>query len=225
MKRHTSISLAFATVLLASQAVAHDHDDNDDDDNNRYQTNGYSYQDDNSRYSQNDDDYRYNGSRHDRYDTAQVVRVEPIYANGYGSTHLVCDEGYRQGYDLNHGYNSNINSGAVVGALVGGVIGNQVGKGDGRVLTTLAGATIGGLIGNNVADHNRYTNNSNRYDDQRGNCHAVSDYRKRDINYRVTYRYHGRNFITVMPYNPGRYVQVRVDRDYRGKQNIVAYRY
>lgn len=211
-----------AVTLLASGSVASASDRNDQD--NRYgQDNSYgqdNYDDQyDARYDERNDD-RYNDERYDnrhdtrydnrgdrndslygRYDYARVIRVERL--GGYGRDYS------RQCYDNRgrYGNQSNINEGAVIGAIAGGAIGNQVGKGDGRGAATVAGALIGGLIGQSVDRDNR-----GGYERHYIECRNDYGYnRGRDNNYRVTYRYRGRVYSTIMPYHPGKNVRVRID--------------
>jgi uncharacterized protein YcfJ len=115
---------------------------------------------------------------------------------------------------------SDIKDGAVIGAIAGGAIGNRVGNGDGRAVATVAGALIGGLIGQSVDKDDR-----GGYDRHYIDCRSDYGYnRGRDIDYRVTYRYRGRLYTTIMPYHPGNTVRVRLDVMPRFDRRI-AYRY
>ena len=199
-------SLAAALMLCAPAfAAAGDrYDDNRQD--ARY---GDRYDD---RYGTRYDD-RYDNRYDDRYghghfDTARVVHVQRLGNNG---------RDYRRNcgrYDRDSG----LNEGAVVGAVIGGVIGNQAGRGDGRVAATVAGAAIGGLIGQSIDRDSR-----GGYDRHVVECRN-DGWNNRSSDYRVTYRYHGRNYTTIMPYHPGNRVRIRVDTvAYNNRR--VGYRY
>ena len=112
------------------------------------------------------DQYGYGNDRYgrNRYDMAQVISVDPIFArNDYRRDRRYDDRDCRDGrydrdyrYNDRYGYSSPRTNGAALGAIVGGALGNQAGKGDGRKAATIAGAVIGGVIGAEVADNNRH---------------------------------------------------------------------
>ncbi len=239
MKHLTLAFLAVSLVASSSMVSANDRNegyysqdnryDQDDQDNRydqqgRYDQDGRYSQDDrysqdnryDARYTQHDDnryDSRYD-SRYGRYDIARVIRVERL--GGYGRDYS------RQCYDNRgrYGNQSTINDGAIIGAIAGGAIGNQVGKGDGRGASTVAGALIGGLIGQSVDRDTR-----GGYERHYVECRSDYGYnRGRDVDYRVTYRYRGRVYSTIMPYNPGNSVRVRIDMRPQYNRNY-AYRY
>jgi uncharacterized protein YcfJ len=198
MKRLAVTALATALVAASGSALAYDRD------------NGY------DRYDGYDNDYRAGYSadyRNDgpRYDTAQVIRVDPIIDRYRTDSREHCwyeQSGYR-GRDDGSG-------GAVLGAIVGGALGNQVGKGDGRTAATIAGAVIGGSIGYNV---DRNNGNYDGYNGYRSGtvrrCEVVGDYGHdryddRVVAYNVTYRYAGQTYRTVTNYHPGNRLRVSV---------------
>lgn len=211
MNPYLSAVLAVTTILAAAQVSAHDKDRPD---NGRH---GYDRYDE--RYEDRDDvryvlqDGYYRQYPQARYVQAKVVRVDRI--GGYGGDYgRYCGTyGYRNA-------DSGINQGAVVGAVIGGIVGNQAGSGQNRVAATVAGAAIGGLIGQSID-----RNNGGGYDRQYVQCRSDwSEYRKRDVDYRVTYRYKNRYYTTVMPYYPGKNVQIRIDA-WPQPGTRVAYRY
>ena len=201
-------SLAVA-VLFTGPALAgdHDHDRRDDRYDSRYDARYDQRHDD--RYEDRYDDRRggyYGSNGYGRFDTARVIHVQRLGNSG---------RDYRRNcgrYDRDSG----LNEGAVVGAVIGGVIGNQAGRGDGRVAATVAGAAIGGLIGQSIDRDSR-----GGYDRHVVECRG-DGWNGRSSDYRVTYRYHGRNYTTIMPYHPGE--RVRVDTiAYNDRR--VGYRY
>lgn len=212
MKPHISVVLAIAALSAATQASGHDKDYHD---NGRY---GYDSRYD-VRYDERYDD-RYPASDgyyqqypQARYAQAKVVRVDRI--DGYDT-----DFGRNCGaYDV-RGNRSGIHEGAVLGAVIGGFVGNQAASDQNRTAATLAGAAIGGLIGQSVDRDDR-----GGYDRQYVQCRADwSRYRERDVDYRVTYRYQGRYYTTIMPYHPGKKVLIRVDARPQSVARV-AYRY
>ena len=189
-----ALSSLAAAVLLAGPAFAGDRYEGQRDDryDSRYDTHYDQRHDD--RY----DDHRggyYGNAEYGRFDTARVIHVQRLGSSG---------RDYRRNcsrYDRDSG----LNEGAVVGAVIGGVIGNQAGRGDGRVAATVAGAAIGGLIGQSIDRDSR-----GGYDRHVVECRS-DGWNGRNSDYRVTYRYHGRNYTTIMPYHPGKRVRIRVD--------------
>jgi uncharacterized protein YcfJ len=113
-----------------------------------------------------------------------------------------------------------IGPGTVLGAVVGGVIGHQFGNSSGgRDRGTAAGAVVGGLVGNQVDRQNgavgpgSSTTEVERVPVDRNveRCRTVEEVREVTNGYEVRYDYRGRQFVTRMPYDPGRNLQVRVD--------------
>ena len=109
-----------------------------------------------------------------------------------------------------------IGPGTVLGAVVGGVIGHQFGNSSGgRDRGTAAGAIIGGLVGNQV-DRDREgapVEQVERVPVDRTveRCRTVNEVREATVGYDVRYEYHGRQFMTRLPRDPGRMIPVRVD--------------
>jgi len=95
----------------------------------------------------------------------------------------------------------------IAGAIVGGVVGNQFGKGSGKDAMTVAGALLGASVGNDLGKRpgRAYVSSERR-------CELVDNFREHEelVGYRVKYRYNGKIFHTRTPYDPGRYLDVRV---------------
>ena len=147
----------------------------------------------------------------DARDQARVISVNPVTQRHY-STEEVCWERGGQRKRNNDGA-------AIAGALIGGLLGNQVGDGNGRTAATVAGVLAGAVAGRNIARNQR-----DRYE-----CEEQTVYVD-EIEYQTRYRYNGRMYTTVLPYEPGRTIPVYVstDRgsvdvrpimDYRGQDN------
>lgn len=97
--------------------------------------------------------------------------------------------------------------GSIVGGLAGGLLGNQVGNGNGRTAATAVGAITGAIVGDRM-DNN---NNQPQYAEQAvRQCHNVDNWQSRTTGYAVTYEYRGRNYTSVMPYDPGERVKLHV---------------
>lgn len=127
------------------------------------------------------------------YETRRVAHREPAY-----------------GPDAGPG------AGALVGAIVGGVIGHQFGNSSGgRDRATAAGALVGGLIGHDAERQPGYSRT--RYEDVRypvtreaRRCRTVEATREEIAGYDVRYRYHGRDFVTRLAYDPGPTLEIDV---------------
>ncbi len=174
-------------------------------------------------------------------DRAEVVRVEPLggfdryqfrpnqnsdttyerqecwnqQTNDYESGYYRDRDGrlYREGQEHTN------TGGMLIGALIGGALGSTVGKGDGRTAATIGGAVVGGAIGAHVDnDHDDYEYRDNggvvrrcrtvvtTVDDDRGD---QGD--RGPTAFRVTYRYAGQQYQSVMGHPPGRWIPVTVD--------------
>lgn len=97
-------------------------------------------------------------------------------------------------------------AGPVVGGVAGGIIGAQVGKGNGRVAASAAGALIGAIVGDRMSDRG----NDRYYEREVQRCRNVDHWETRLSGYRVVYRYRGQTETTILPYDPGRRLRVRV---------------
>lgn len=97
--------------------------------------------------------------------------------------------------------------GSIIGGLAGGILGNQVGGGSGRTAATAAGAIAGAIVGDRLEN----TDNTVMTEHQPvRQCRTVDNWQSRTNGYMVTYEYHGRTYTTVMPYDPGERMRVRV---------------
>lgn len=97
--------------------------------------------------------------------------------------------------------------GSIIGGLAGGLLGNQVGGGTGRAAATAAGAITGALVGDRMENNN----NQPQYGEQAiRQCRDVDNWQARTTGYVVTYEYRGRNYTSVMPYDPGERVKLHV---------------
>ncbi len=148
------------------------------------------------------------GPRHDPgwiRDTARVVASTPIYEE-YNSPRQECwteQVGYRTESVRDRSY-----AGAVIGGIAGGILGHQVGKGTGKAVATAAGAATGAIVGDNIdnSGDSRTVRRSPQYEER---CRTVDNWSRRITGYDVTYRYQGREYTTVLPYEPGATLRVR----------------
>ncbi len=159
-----------------------------------------------------DNDYR--GARSDRamYDYAKVISSQPIV--NYVTVKTPVRECWEemQYYTVDrrprHGGGATL-----VGAILGGVIGHQVGSGRGNDAATVAGTLIGAAVGSEASRqrHAGYGEERIARPIERCETRFQSREEQRIDGYRVTYRYHGQKYSTVMPYDPGNRIRVRVD--------------
>jgi uncharacterized protein YcfJ len=95
--------------------------------------------------------------------------------------------------------------GSIIGGLAGGILGNQVGGGTGRTVATAAGAIAGAIVGD------RMENSDTAVTEQPiRQCRMVDHWESRTNGYAVTYEYRGQTHTSVMPYDPGERVRLRV---------------
>jgi uncharacterized protein YcfJ len=97
--------------------------------------------------------------------------------------------------------------GAVLGAIAGGLIGSTVGKGDGRVAAAAVGAATGAVVGD------RMQQGGTRYESvpqQVERCQTHDSFREVVSGYDVRYRFEGREYVTRLPYNPGKWLALNV---------------
>ena len=111
-----------------------------------------------------------------------------------------------------------IGPGTVIGAVVGGVIGHQMGSSSGgRDRGTAAGAIVGGLVGNQVDKQNAADNPPQTVTTSRPvtveKCEVVQEMRQVTTGFDVRYRYNGREYVSRMPYDPGRRIRVAINVD------------
>ncbi|HLQ13994.1 MAG TPA: glycine zipper 2TM domain-containing protein [Steroidobacteraceae bacterium] len=150
------------------------------------------------------------------YDYARVTHVEPRMRQVRVSVpRRECyevpddDPGYRQVADRPAA------GGMILGGLIGAVIGHQIGSGRERGVGTVAGAVIGSAIGHD-ADMRRHEEGTYGYSRPREQSGERCETRyseqieQRIDGYRVSYRYHDRDYQTVLPYDPGERLRVRV---------------
>lgn len=101
--------------------------------------------------------------------------------------------------------------GAIVGAIAGGLLGSTIGKGNGRVAAAAVGAATGAVIGDRIDDRNDSRMDSRSEGSRQVERCKTIDNPRRVINaYDVRYRYQGRDYSTQLPYDPGRFIKLRV---------------
>lgn len=150
------------------------------------------------------------GHRDDDFDYARVTRVEPIYETASYTTPR--EECWSEQVPVRR-YGERSYTGPILGAIIGGAVGNALGHHDiNKKVGTVAGAALGASVGRDIGRRNAAPGDTVEYADQRV-CQTVRDreYREEVVAYRVFYQYNGRDFVTRMPYDPGRRIRVHVN--------------
>ena len=100
-------------------------------------------------------------------------------------------------------------AGPIIGGVAGGLLGAQVGEGSGRVAASAVGAAVGAIVGDRLGNRDRgYSEEI--YEREVRRCRLVDNWERRIAGYHVVYEYGGRTYSTVLPYDPGPRLPVRV---------------
>lgn len=139
-------------------------------------------------------------------DYAKVTRVEPLVEVVRVPTER--QECWQEEVVHRQGGRPDSFTGTILGGIIGGAVGNQFGAGSGRDAATVAGVALGASVGH---DMSRRTP-ARTYSTLEDRCEMVPDYRteERIEGYRVYYRYQGHDYVTRMPYDPGKRLRVQV---------------
>jgi len=98
-------------------------------------------------------------------------------------------------------------AGPVIGGVAGGLLGSRFGQGNGRVASAAAGAVVGAIVGDQLGNRDR----GGEYEEREvRRCRTVDHFESRLSGYRVAYEYQGRTHSTMLPYDPGARLPVRV---------------
>ena len=155
---------------------------------------------------QRDRDYRYEHHHERDVDYARVLEVTPIVQR------VRYSEPVEQCWEVARDVGRDNRAGAtLLGGVLGAVVGHQIGDGNGRRLATVAGAVVGGAIGNNAAARRGYDDRDDQRYEERCAVHDEARFEERIRAYRVAYRYHGRDYVAELPYDPGPRLRVAVD--------------
>ena len=103
--------------------------------------------------------------------------------------------------------------GAIIGGLAGSLLGSQVGGGNGKIAAAAVGAITGAIIGDRADNGNNSYNNNPQGDyesRQVRQCRNIDNWETRTTGYAVTYEYGNRTYTSVMPYDPGSRIKLRV---------------
>jgi uncharacterized protein YcfJ len=156
--------------------------------------------------------------RDDRYDRdaefARVVNVEPIVHRVRVSTpERECWNEERPVYG---GDSGTVARSTLVGGLIGAAIGHRINfhAGTRDPAAVIGGSIIGAAIGNSIGVDRTERRGEYRpvgYEPvERCRVNYRDDWEDHIDGYRVTYLYHGREFTTRMPYDPGQRIRVNV---------------
>jgi uncharacterized protein YcfJ len=138
-------------------------------------------------------------------DYGRVIEARPLYAAD--SAKEECFNTRTGRYEEPRDSSGNkVGAGTAIGAVAGGVLGHQVGSGRGNTLATVGGALLGGLAGHHVENRN---NNDDGYD--RSRCRVTSHNGAAPAGYDVRYEYKGREYVTRLDHDPGRWVRTGSD--------------
>ena len=152
----------------------------------------------------------YHRDRDDDIDYAPVTGVDPIYQSReiVHPQEQCWTEQVPVQSSAPHSYTA-----PILGAIVGGALGNAVGHHEtNKKVGTVVGAVLGGSIGRDISYRNSGGYQPAGYRDEEM-CRTVdrTSYRDEIVGYRVSYHYHGRDYTTEMPYDPGSRIPVHVD--------------
>lgn len=98
--------------------------------------------------------------------------------------------------------------GSIIGGIAGALIGNQIGGGSGRTAATAAGAIAGAVTGDRL--DNNGNNGGGTQEQAVKQCRTVDHWESRNNGYQVSYDYRGRNYTSMMSYDPGERLKLRV---------------
>lgn len=99
--------------------------------------------------------------------------------------------------------------GAIIGGIAGGLLGSQVGGGNGRIAAAAVGAMTGAVVGDRMDNNNAHAAVPVGQQPVQ-QCRMVDQWTTRNNGFLVTYEYRGNTYSSVMPYDPGRRLRLRV---------------
>ena len=100
--------------------------------------------------------------------------------------------------------NTQVGAGTVIGGIAGALLGAQVGQGNGKIAAAAVGAATGALAGQSMQQASAAPQTPIQ------SCQTVYQDEPQTQGYRVSYRYAGRVFSAVLPYEPGPTLRVNV---------------
>ncbi|MBC7983201.1 MAG: hypothetical protein H7Y02_05030 [Candidatus Obscuribacterales bacterium] len=166
-------------------------------------------------YKKRHRDVRYTEVRYNDVNYARVVDVDPIIRRVRVSAPE--RECWDERQEVSAGPSRTQVRSTLVGGLIGAAVGHRVG-GRADIPTPVAiigGSMIGAAVGNGIGERRALRNGD--YDRphyqtvQRCEVNYREEWAERIDGYRVTYLYHGREYTTRMPYDPGDRIRINVD--------------
>jgi len=140
-------------------------------------------------------------------DYATVTHVEPVYRT------VRVSHPRRECWDeertVQNNYGDNRAGGTIVGGILGGVAGHQVGKGRGKAAATIIGTLLGSKIGRDMSNDG---SGAGAHTQTRTVCRTVDNFTEEERlqGYRVSYRYQGHEYTTMMSKKPGNRIRIKV---------------
>lgn len=156
------------------------------------------------------------------YDVAEVLSAEPnLRQVRVVVPHQECyiDTRYVPADDGDYRRDRPAAGPMILGGLIGAVVGHQFGRGPSRGLGTVVGAVIGSAVGHEAAQRRGEDRDYGDYgrerpiraiDSERCETRYDEHYESRIDSYRVSYRYQGRVYHTVLARDPGSRLRLRV---------------
>jgi len=98
--------------------------------------------------------------------------------------------------------------GSIIGGVAGALLGSNIGSGNGRTAATAAGAIAGAIAGDRIDNQNAGPGGVQEQAVRQ--CRMVDSWESRTNGYEVVYDYRGRNYTSIMSFDPGERVRLRV---------------
>ena len=100
--------------------------------------------------------------------------------------------------------------GSIVGGIAGACSAARSVRGNGRTAAAAAGAIAGAVVGDRVDNQNNYQGGMQEQAVKQ--CRQVDHWESRNNGYQVTYDYRGRNYTSIMSYDPGERIRCGIHR-------------
>lgn len=99
--------------------------------------------------------------------------------------------------------------GTILGGVAGAIIGSQVGKGSGRDAAIAIGAATGAVVGDQMGNKDKPDTVSKTRTER--HCRYIDNWTQEINGYNVVYRFNGREYRVILPYDPGPALQLSVN--------------
>jgi len=146
----------------------------------------------------------------DFQDYARVQNVSPQYERINAPRQECYTEAVPQAYYRR----SDSVVGPLIGGVAGGLLGSRFGEGNGRVASAAVGAVAGAIVGDQLQSRGSQVEYGGR---EVRRCRTVDQWESRITGYHVAYEYQGRSYTTLLPYDPGARLPVRVSVEPLGR--------